>query len=182
MTTLDMANRVSDRSLRMASGTIAVIIGIVLLAWPKATVVVVAILLAIDFLLLGLGILVASIAVEGSVVEKVLGSLLGFLAILAGVAMFGRPLQAAAVIVVVVGSFWVVGGVLDVVTGLFGEGGGLRWLVVLSGLISIGFGVVMLSWPGPTLSVLVWLIGAWSVLAGVISLVRGFRTPKTATI
>lgn len=181
MTDVGMSTGVSDRSLRLAIGTVAVIVGIVLLVWPEATVTVLAILLAIDFLLVGLVLLTTSIALEGTAGEKVLGALLAILAMLAGVAMLGRPLHAAAVIVVVVGAFWVVGGVLEFFLGLFG-GGGPRWLVVLNGLISLGFGIVMLSWPGPTLSVLIWLIGLWSVAAGLVWLIRGFGTPKTAIV
>jgi uncharacterized membrane protein HdeD (DUF308 family) len=179
MSAVQMTTGVSDRSIRLASGTVAVIVGVVLLVWPEATVTVLSVLLAIDFLLLGVAILAGSIAVEGSVGEKMLGALLGLLGMLAGVAMLGRPLQAAGVIVVVVGAFWVVGGVLELFQGLFG-GGGPRWWVALNGLISLGFGVVMLSWPGPTLSVLVWLIGLWSLAAGLVWIIRGFRTPKAA--
>ena len=80
------------------------------------------------------------------------------------------------------GAFWVVGGILDVVTGLFGHVESSRFLVILGGLVSIGFGVVMLSWPGPTLSVVLWLIGLWSLIAGLIWLVRGFRTPQAANL
>jgi uncharacterized membrane protein HdeD (DUF308 family) len=170
----------SNRLLFISSGIISIIIGIVLLAWPEATVTVLAILLGIDLILLGVAILIGSFAAATSTGGTILGSLLGVLAILAGVAVFGRPLQTAAALVVIVGMFWVVGGIIEVVTGLFGGVVGSRLLAVLSGAVSIVFGLVLLSWPGPTLAVLIWLIGIWSLLSGIIWFFRGLRTPRVA--
>jgi uncharacterized membrane protein HdeD (DUF308 family) len=170
----------SNRLLFISSGIISIIIGIVLLAWPEATVTVLAILLGIDLILLGVAILIGSFAAATSTGGTILGSLLGVLAILAGVAVFGRPLQTAAALVVIVGMFWVVGGIIEVVTGLFGGVVGSRLLAVLSGAVSIVFGLILLSWPGPTLAVLIWLIGIWSLLSGIIWFFRGLRTPEMA--
>jgi uncharacterized membrane protein HdeD (DUF308 family) len=169
------------RSLLISGGIVSIVIGIILLVWPTATVTVLAILLGIQLLALGILILVSSLAGETSAGEKVLGVLLGFLGILAGVAVFGRPLQTVAVVVVVIGAFWVVGGVVEFVSGLFGTTSGSRWLAMLSGALSIVAGIVALSWPEPTVAVLVWVIGIWSVIAGAIRLFLGLSIPKSAT-
>jgi uncharacterized membrane protein HdeD (DUF308 family) len=168
------------RSLRITGGLVSIAVGVILLVWPTATVTILAVLLGVDLIILGVLLLVASFATDTSVGEKVLGSLLGVLAVLAGVAVFGRPLQTVGVIVVVAGAFWVVGGVIEVVTGLFGHATGSRWAAVLSGVVSIAFGVTMLSWPGPTVAVAVWLIGIWCLVSGLIRLFQGFTTPRPA--
>lgn len=168
------------RSLLISGGVVSIVIGIILLVWPKATVTVLAILLGIQLIALGILIMVASLAGDTSVGEKVLGLFLGLLGILAGVAVFGRPLQTVAVVVVVIGAFWVVGGVVEFLGGLFGWAYGSRWLAMLSGALSVVAGIIALSWPAPTVAVLVWLIGIWSVIAGVVRLILGLRIPKTA--
>lgn len=48
------------------------------------------------------------------------------------------------------------------------------------GLVDIGAGVVALVWPGPTALVLVLLVGAWSVLAGVVEIYAGFKSTDPA--
>lgn len=168
------------RSLLISGGLVSIIVGIILLVWPKATVTVLAILFGIQLLALGILILISSLAGDTSVGEKVLGVFLGILGILAGVAVFGRPLQTVAVVVVVIGAFWVVGGVIEFVSGLFGTVYGSRWLAMLSGALSVVAGIIALSWPEPTVAVLVWLVGIWSVVAGAIRLFLGLRIPKTA--
>ena len=167
------------RSLLITGGIISIIVGIILLVWPTATVVVLAALLAINLILLGALVLAGSIGAEISTGEKILGSFLGVLAILAGVVVLGRPLQTVGVIVVVAGAFWVVGGVIEFLHGVFGRVSGSRWLAMLNGVLSIGFGVVALAWPGPTVAVLVWLIGLWSVISGSVRALLGFLTPKS---
>jgi uncharacterized membrane protein HdeD (DUF308 family) len=169
------------RSLLISGGIVSIVIGAILLIWPEISVTVLAILLGIDLIVLGVVIVVASLGDDTSVGGKVLGLVLGVLAILAGVAVFGRPLQAVEVIVVVIGIFWVAGGIIEFVLGLFGRAGSSRGIAMLGGALSVIFGIVALSWPGPTVAVLVWLIGIWALVSGAIRLVQGLRAPKPAT-
>jgi uncharacterized membrane protein HdeD (DUF308 family) len=174
-----MQSLVERRSLLISGGIVSIIVGFILLVWPEATVVVLAVLVGINLILLGVLILAGSLAAEIPAGEKILGSFLGTLAILAGVAVLGRPLQTVGVIVVVVGAFWIVGGVMEFLQGALGLAAGSRWLAMLGGLLSIGFGIVALAWPGPTLAVLVWLVGAWSLVSGLVRATLGFLTPKS---
>jgi uncharacterized membrane protein HdeD (DUF308 family) len=43
------------------------------------------------------------------------------------------------------------------------------------GLVTLGFGLVMLFWPGKTVVVVAWLVAIWLVVSGVFQIVRGFR-------
>ena len=169
------------RSLLVSGGIASLVIGLILLVWPAATVAVLAILLGIDLIALGVLILIASFAGETSVAEKILGAFLGVLSVLAGVTVFGRPLQTVGVVVVVVGAFWVVGGVIEFVRGLVGATAESRLLAMFSGALSVVFGIVALSWPGPTVAVVVRLVGIWSVLSGGVRLFMGLRIPKATT-
>ena len=51
---------------------------------------------------------------------------------------------------------------------------------LLLGLVDIGAGIIALAWPGPTALVLVLLVGAWAVAAGVIEIYAGFRVDESA--
>ena len=48
------------------------------------------------------------------------------------------------------------------------------------GLIDIGAAVIALAWPGPTALVLVLLVGAWAVVAGLAEIYAGFKTGEHA--
>src|SRR5262245_27391680 len=64
-----------------------------------------------------------------------------------------------------------------------GAGGGIDvdslahdwWAVMVRGLLAILFGVVTLSAPGISLTVLVLLFGAWAFVDGVFAIVSAFR-------
>jgi uncharacterized membrane protein HdeD (DUF308 family) len=97
--------------------------------------------------------------------------------VLAGVVVCSRPVRSVALLVVVLGAFWVVSGVSEAVAGLTGRSES-RALAIISGVLSVGAGIVALSWPGATLVTLVWVAGVWMVLFGVIRIVMGLRLRK----
>jgi uncharacterized membrane protein HdeD (DUF308 family) len=50
-----------------------------------------------------------------------------------------------------------------------------EWLMVLSGVLSVLFGVILAVLPGVGLLSLVWLIGIYALIFGVALIVLGFR-------
>ena len=69
------------------------------------------------------------------------------------------------------------------VTGVFQIAAAIRfrrvipneWMLILSGLLSVVFGVLMLARPGAGALAVVWLIGGYATLYGVLMLAVGFR-------
>jgi uncharacterized membrane protein HdeD (DUF308 family) len=53
-----------------------------------------------------------------------------------------------------------------------------EWLLVLSGLASIAFGVLVLVYPGAGALSVVWLIGAFAIWIGLLMLFLAFRLKK----
>src|SRR5260370_10704745 len=52
------------------------------------------------------------------------------------------------------------------------------WLVALSGLAAVLFGLLAFVWPGATLITLVWLFGAFALVNGTLSLMLAAKAPK----
>jgi uncharacterized membrane protein HdeD (DUF308 family) len=52
------------------------------------------------------------------------------------------------------------------------------WLLLLAGLASIIVGVVALAWPGLTALALLYLIGAWAVVTGILQVSAAIRLRK----
>src|SRR6185295_761199 len=50
-----------------------------------------------------------------------------------------------------------------------------EWLLALSGVLSIIFGVLLVIFPGTGALTIVWLIGSYSIVFGVMLLILGFR-------
>jgi uncharacterized membrane protein HdeD (DUF308 family) len=53
-----------------------------------------------------------------------------------------------------------------------------EWLLILSGLLAVAFGVLLLVQPGAGALALVWIIGWYAILAGCIYIVLAFRLKK----
>ncbi len=50
-----------------------------------------------------------------------------------------------------------------------------EWLMVVSGVLSVLFGVILAALPGVGLLSLVWLIGIYALIFGIALIVLGFR-------
>ena len=50
-----------------------------------------------------------------------------------------------------------------------------EWLLALSGVLSIAFGVLMLRFPGAGALAVIWWIGAFAIAMGTLLVVLGFR-------
>jgi uncharacterized membrane protein HdeD (DUF308 family) len=69
------------------------------------------------------------------------------------------------------------------VTGIFEIATALRirtmieneWLMILSGVVSIIFGALLIAQPGAGAIAIVWLLGAYALLFGLLTLMLAFR-------
>lgn len=50
-----------------------------------------------------------------------------------------------------------------------------EWLLVLAGLASVAFGVLLMLMPGPGALVLVWWIGAYALVFGILLFILTFK-------
>ena len=50
-----------------------------------------------------------------------------------------------------------------------------EWLLVLSGLLSVAFGVILMARPGPGMQAILWLLGGFTVVYGILLLVLAFE-------
>lgn len=143
-------------------------LGVMVLAWPKATLVVVAVLFAVQLLVGGIFNVVQAItADEASGGQRALLGILGAFSILVGLLALRSPLQTLAALTLIIGAWWLASGVVEIVTS-FGKEVQHRAWRLFGGLVSVIAGVVVLVQPGMSLRALVWVLGVWLVVYGVI--------------
>jgi uncharacterized membrane protein HdeD (DUF308 family) len=102
-------------------------------------------------------------------------ALLGVMAIVVGVLCLRHPLQTVVVVTLLLGLFWLVEGLVEVVHAIV-DGVRANLLPLAGGLAGAVFGGVVLVWPQPTAVVLAAVFGMWLVVYGSVTLVQGFRT------
>ncbi|MGA8297589.1 MAG: HdeD family acid-resistance protein [Acidimicrobiales bacterium] len=160
-------------------GVLALGIGVVALAWPGVTVLALVVVFAVyAFIAAGLQ---AMQAFSSRTAGPVFGHLLiGLIDIGAGVVALAWPAPTALVLVLVVASWAIVTGVLEIVAGFRrGEEAGTRAMFILGGLVSAAFGVVLFARPGMGAISLALLFGLFNLIAGGSMFVRGIELRRT---
>ncbi len=153
-------------------GILAVLFGIGAFGWPGLTLIILVIFFGAYCLMEGV---VSLISAFGS---KQWGLHLfhGLVSVGAGLVTFFWPQITALSLIFIMGAWAIIGGVSEIVAAIQlrkeiqGE-----WLLALSGLASVLFGLVFLFWPGAGALALVWLIAFYAVLFGVILISLGLR-------
>jgi len=156
-------------------GILAVVVGIIAIAWPNVTILALVILFAVyAFMDAGLQ---AARAFSSRSAGPVFGYLLlALIDLAAGVIALVWPGPTAFVLVIVVGAWALVGGVVEVVAGFgSGETAGTRALFIVSGLVSVAFGILLFARPGVGAVTLALLFGLYSMIYGFSQITAGVQ-------
>ena len=163
----------------LVRGVLALAVGIAALAWPGITVLALVILFAVyAFIASGLEAMRAfSSAKAGPVIGHLL---LGLADLAAGVIALVWPAPTALVLVLIVGAWAVVTGLAEIAAAfLHGETAGTRAMLILGGLITVAFGVVLCARPGLGAVTLALLFGLFNLIFGIWILVQGIELRRT---
>jgi uncharacterized membrane protein HdeD (DUF308 family) len=173
---LDKSKRIS--SILVLRGLLALLFGVLLLALPdKAKVAAIVYLFGAFAIADGVFSVMGALAGTNAFEDWWLMLLSGALSILIGVFTFVHPLMMMAVLVLYIGFRAILLGALEIAFAVrlrkVIEG---EWLFILSGLISILFGLAMIMFPieGQTpegVLVVAWLIGVYAIAGGAMLLV-----------
>lgn len=166
----------------LAVGLATVVIGIVIVAWPEATIAVFAVLFGVQLLLLGIFNVVRSIAADdGGGVERILFALMGIVSIIVGVLAMRHMLQTVEVLAILFGLTWLIGGIIQIISELSRPARpGRAWGVALATLTGLA-GLIVLAYPTPSLMTLTILVGLWLIIWGAITSVLAIRA-RSATV
>ena len=160
-------------------GVLAIIVGIIALAWPGVTVLALVILFAI-YAFIDAGLQIARAFSSGGAGPVFGHLLLGLVDLAAGIIALVWPGPTALVLVLVVGIWAFVGGCFEIFAGFrSGETAGTRALLILGGLVSIAFGVVLFARPNVGAVTLALLFGLFSLIYGVSQITTGVELRRT---
>jgi uncharacterized membrane protein HdeD (DUF308 family) len=103
-------------------------------------------------------------------------ALRGVAAILFGIMAFAVPGITLAALILLFGAYALVDGVLNIIAAVRGRHAERpAWLLLFEGVVSVAAGVVAFLMPDVTALALLYLIGAWAVITGVLEIVVAVR-------
>ncbi len=159
--------------LTIASGAIALLFGILVIVFPKTSLLVIGVLFGLQLIITGIIRLIVGItdkSLEGW--EKGLTITFGVLVAIAGIFCLKNPALSILTLLVVLAIGWFVDGVMNIVVGAQNPRGERLWKIVIGVVYLLGAIVLLVS---PVTSVIVLaLLGGWILVAfGVVTLIAG---------
>lgn len=165
----------------LSFGIVTLLAGLVVLAWPGATLLVIAVLFGVQLVVAGIFRFVAAFASDdASGGTRVLLALLGVLSIIIGLWAVRHVLLTLLALVVLLGIFWVVNGTIELFTALSHRGMPQRGWNAALGVLSILAGLVVLIYPGESLLTLSIVLGIWLLVYGLMEITAAFRLRRLA--
>lgn len=166
--------------LLLGYGAVTFVLGIVVAVWPDETLVVVAVLIAIQLLVTGVVRVVLALAPgPQDAGVRVLTGLIGALALVVGLLCLRDPLQTLVAITLLLGAWWVVSGVFDIVQAILPRTANRGW-EVLGGVVSVLAGGFLLVNPDISLGLLVLVLAVWLLVVGALAMVAAVRLRSAA--
>ena len=159
--------------LAVFMGVISIILGVLAMFYPGATIVTVAIFFAAWLFVSGFFEVVTSFTRDGDTGSRVLHAIIGVLSIIVGFALLRSPFQSVEVFIFVLGIFWLVQGVMTFVAA-FAQKQGRNWRII-SGLLGIIAGIIILTYPISSALTLAFIGGLWLIVLGFVQVFAGFQ-------
>lgn len=170
---LDLARHWWTVALR---GVIAILFGIAALARPGVAVLALVVLFGIYVLIDGVLAIATAIWAAGRRLRWWPFAVEGLVGVAIGIATFAWPAITAVALVLLIGWWSLVTGVFEIIAAvrlrdlIRGE-----WLLALSGALSLLVGVLLLVFPAVGAVSVVWVIGLYALVFGVLLLTLGIR-------
>ncbi|MEO3784299.1 HdeD family acid-resistance protein [Actinocorallia sp. B10E7] len=157
-------------------GGLAILFGVLAWAWPGITALALALLFGAYALVDGAVALFHALkgGVRGQ--SRAWLALSGACGIVVGILALFWPAATVFALILLIGIWAIATGVTEIVAAIWmrrqiaGEG----WHI-LSGGLSVLFGLALLAWPGTGGLALIWLIGVFSIAFGIALVVAAFR-------
>jgi uncharacterized membrane protein HdeD (DUF308 family) len=183
---LDLARRPLLRALAdnwwllLLRGIAAIAFGVLAFVWPGITLLSLTIIWGAYALADGILALWAAIAGKGGEAgSRWWLAIVGVLGIAAGLIAFIWPGATAAALLLFIAAWAIVTGLMEIWGAI-----ALRkeieneWLLILSGILSIAFGVIMVTRPATGALAVIWMIAVFAILFGVSNVALALKVKR----
>jgi uncharacterized membrane protein HdeD (DUF308 family) len=163
-------------TLLLIRGIVGVVIGIVAFLLPGVTIAALVVIFGLYALIDGITNLMLGLTRRAARGRAWVHALQGVVGIGAGVLTFIWPGVTALALILFIGAWAIVTGAIEVAAAIKlrkeirGE-----WLLVLSGLLSIAFGILVLTFPFAGAVGISWVLGSYATIGGIILIMLGVR-------
>lgn len=162
-------------------GIITLAFGLVALFWPDLTLVALVALFALFIVVYGLADLISAFIRMKSDNGWWLSLAAGIAALIVGTFLISNLDVAYVTFAIIVGLFFVIRGILDIVVASLIEEGEDKMLWIFAGILALIAGIVIWLFPFVGTVTFVWVLGLYAVIRGAVDIALAVRTRSLAT-
>jgi uncharacterized membrane protein HdeD (DUF308 family) len=165
--------------LVLLRGIAAIVFGVLAWTWPGLTLLTLVLFWGAYALVDGAAALWAGWQAKDGAKPMWQVVVIGLVGVAAGLFTFFQPAITAIALLMLIAAWAIVTGVFQIAAAIrLRKEIAKEWLLILSGALSVVFGVLMVMNPGAGALAVLWLIGAFAVLYGALLVVLAFRLKK----
>lgn len=161
--------------LAIVRGVISILFGIFAFIYPGATLAALVLWFGIWAVFNGVSGIFAFFAYKQKHDHRVWQLIVGLLSIAVGIMTFMSPNVTALVLIIYIAAWAFVQGIFEIITALRIYSVSGAWMLLLSGIASVIFSLLILWNPLPGAIALLWLIAAYAIVFGVLAIGFGLR-------
>ncbi len=163
-------------------GVLAILFGLIALFFPRIALLAFVYVFAAYSIVDGLVAVIVSIRERESLSRWGWVLAEGILSVVAGVIAAVYPGLTALVLLYVVAAWAILTGITEIVAAFsIREQASREWALGAAGVLSIVFGIILFISPGAGLLALLWVVGLYAILFGILFLVRAFQLRSWAS-
>ncbi|MFF4270681.1 HdeD family acid-resistance protein [Streptomyces sp. NPDC001536] len=159
----------------LVTGVASLILGILVLVWPGASIFAAGVLFGIYLLISGIFQLAAAFGTHRTTSLRVLAFISGALSILLGLFCFRGPMQSILLLALWIGIGWLIRGITQTLAAASDKSMPARGWQIFLGVVTFVAGVVLIDSPFESVAVLTLVGGWWLVVVGVVEIVTAIR-------
>jgi uncharacterized membrane protein HdeD (DUF308 family) len=165
--------------LVLLRGIAGIVFGILAFVWPGLTLAVLILLYGAYALVDGVFALIAAFTGAAKPVPTWWLVVVGLSGIAAGLVTFFWPGVTALVLIFFIGGWSIAHGIFEIVGAIkLRKEIDNEWWLILAGALSVLFGIIVIAAPGAGALALVWVIGAYSLVFGILLVGLSLRLRK----
>ena len=159
----------------LLTGVASLVLGLLVLVWPGASLLVAGVLFGVYLLISGVFQLVAAFGTHRTTSLRVLAFISGSLSILLGLFCLRGPMRSILLLALWIGIGWLIRGITQTLAAASDSTMPARGWQIFLGIVTFLGGIVLIDSPLHSVAVLTLLGGIWLVAVGVVEIVIALR-------
>ncbi|MFD4415762.1 HdeD family acid-resistance protein [Streptomyces sp. NPDC058251] len=166
----------------LLTGVASLILGVLVLVWPGASLLAAGILFGVYLLISGVFQLVSAFGTHKATSLRVLAFVSGALSILLGLFCFRGPMQSILLLALWIGIGWLIRGITQTLAAVSDKNVPARGWQIFLGIVTFIAGIVLIDSPFESVAVLTLVGGIWLIAVGIVEIITAFRIRSGAQL